>query len=322
VRGGESVARFRDRYNVVHRIASHFTARRSAPPAALLSNHLFLRAISGFCQLPSRRPSRDRKCIENAREKGERERGRFICSASLFEIPRERERERERERRTIMLAPFLSNHIRLNDSRAHRCVQFQFLHLRGDTNFFIIRIHRLSLYGTASVSNVLKRIKIEIHGPVLRILLSRIDSLPICLRRMLFWRSFGDGRELQSLRDASSCACGNLVHNIPLHVHVHARAYALGRENYAGRTQILSRCNNVSRTTSRVGGNYAELTRSSLVSWHYLFRILELAAPHPAERESPPHPPSPRPPTPVACCSTHACASLPPGFAQNAREPT
>jgi len=221
-----------------------------------------------------------------------------------------------------MLAPFLSNHIRLNDSRAHRCVQFQFLHLRGDTNFFIIRIHRLSLYGTASVSNVLKRIKIEIHGPVLRILLSRIDSLPICLRRMLFWRSFGDGRELQSLRDASSCACGNLVHNIPLHVHVHARAYALGRENYAGRTQILSRCNNVSRTTSRVGGNYAELTRSSLVSWHYLFRILELAAPHPAERESPPHPPSPRPPTPVACCSTHACASLPPGFAQNAREPT
>lgn len=40
----------------------------------------------------------------------------------------------------------------------------------------------------------------------------------------------------------------------------HAR---LDCENYVGKTAIRRRCNNLSRTASRVGGNYAELMRSS-----------------------------------------------------------
>lgn len=43
---------------------------------------------------------------------------------------------------------------------------------------------------------------------------------------------------------------------------IHTRA-RLDCENYVGKTTIRRRCNNLSWTASRVGGNYAELMRSS-----------------------------------------------------------
>ena len=56
--------------------------------------------------------------------------------------------------------------------------------------------------------------------------------------------------------------CVRIYTRVAAYAHVRKTA-RLDCENYVGKTAIRCRCNNLSWTASRVGGNYAELMRSS-----------------------------------------------------------